>query len=68
MEKSLALFPKSAAFVEPAERALHNPTLGKNYERMKPIPLYNFRFRAAGGFDGLRKVFARISSVVHDFL
>ena len=68
MEKPLAIFPKSAAFVKPAERAFHNPTLGKNYEGMKLIPLYNFHFRAADGFDGFRELFARISSVCHDFL
>ena len=68
MEKSLAIFPKSAAFVKPAERAFYNPTLGKNRKSMKLIPLYNFHFRAADGFDSFRELFARISSVDHDFL
>ena len=45
MEKSLAIFPKSAAFVKPAERAFHNPAFGKNFESMKLIPLYNLHFR-----------------------
>ena len=68
MEKPLAIFPKSAAFVKPAESAFHNPTLGKNYESMKLIPLYNFHLRAAERFDSFRELFARISSVGHDFL
>ena len=68
MDKPLTIFPKSAAFVKPAESAFHNPALGKNYESMKLIPLYNFHFRAADGFDGFRELFARISSVSHDFL
>ena len=68
VEKSLAILPKSAAFVKPAERALHNPTLRKNRERMKLIPLYNLHFRSGNGFDGFRELFACISSVSHDFL
>ena len=68
MEKSLAIFPKSAAFVKPAESPFHNPTLGKNRKSMKLIPLYNFHFGAADRFDSFRELFARISSVSHDFL
>ena len=68
MDKPLTIFPKSAAFVKPAESPFHNPTLGKNHESMKLIPLYNLHFRAADGFDSFRELFARISSVGHDFL
>ena len=68
MAKSLAIFPKSAAFVKPAESPFRNPTLGKSLESMKLIPLYNLHFGAANGFDGFRELFARISSVGHDFL
>ena len=66
-EKALAIFPKSAAFVNPAESPFRNPTLGKNDESMKLVPLCNFRFRAADGFDRFRELFARVSSVGHDF-
>ena len=56
MEKPLAIFPKSAAFVKPSESAFHNPTLRKNHESMKLIALNDLHFRAGNGFDCILEV------------
>lgn len=41
LQKSLTVFPESAAFVKPAKRTLNNPSFRKNDKCVKFISFYN---------------------------
>lgn len=63
IELSLAIFPKSSAFLKPSKGALDDPALGNNGKGMKLTALSDLDGSAQFLFDGLSERFARIATV-----
>ena len=67
LEKSLTIFPKSAALVEPAERTFHDPTFWQNNESVEFIAFYYFNLCPGDSFDLVCKILSCIAAVNQKF-
>ena len=67
LKKSLTIFPKSAALVEPAERTLHDPTFWQNNESVEFIAFYYFNLCPGDSFDLVCKILSCIAAVNQKF-
>ena len=63
MKFTLTIFPKPAEFVEPSEKALHNPTTRQNNKFMQFAALYHLNLCTANILDLIGKAFTRINSI-----
>ena len=60
---AFTIFPKPAEFVEPAKKALHDPTTGQNNKFMQFVALYHLNLCTANILDLIGKAFTRITSI-----
>ena len=64
---SLAVFPKQAIILKPAERALDNPPFRENHKFMEFITLYDLNLRIDELLYSFSKGLTRITAVYHGF-
>ena len=68
LQFALAVFPKSATFIDPSKGTLNDPAFRKDSKCVEFIALHNLNICARKSVDGVGKIFSGIASIHQNLL
>ena len=68
LQFALAVFPKSATFIDPSKRALDNPAFWQNSKGVEFTAFNDLNICARKSVDGVGKIFSGVTSIHQNLL
>ena len=68
LQFALAVFPKSATFIDPSKGTLNDPAFRKDSKCVEFIALHNLNICARKSVDGVGKIFSGVTSIHQNLL